>query len=377
MSYDLAIIGLGAHGSSILHRAAQEGLKVIGLDQFSPPHTKGSHHGDTRITRLSHFKSDHLLPLIIAGYSWRETFENPVDPLFIKTGYLRINSSSDNDIVSFIQESARRYNFDVRRLNSLQLKNKFPIFNVSDDSEAVLETVGGYLRSEAIIATNLTLAKKYGAQIVLNERTLSFESGRVTSKSLGIIRAKKIILAAGAFMTDLVPEITKLLKPTRQYVTWFKIKKNYEWHKIFNCPTFVWPAASKRLFYGFPAIDGPEGGFKIGVENDLNAAPRTDPHRHKSDVTPAEIRKAYGDITEFFPFLSNEYVKAAACMYTLTPDEEFIIDKHPSYQDVWICSACSSHGFKFCHGIGIMMTDIVKDGTSPLWSKHFSYKRFL
>jgi len=97
MNYDLAIVGLGAHGSSVLHRAAQAGLKVIGIDQFSPPHKRGSHYRDTRITRLSHAQGEpeggHLAPIVKAGNSWRETFEEADNPLFVKTGYLNMADS--------------------------------------------------------------------------------------------------------------------------------------------------------------------------------------------------------------------------------------------------------------------------------------------
>jgi sarcosine oxidase len=213
------------------------------------------------------------------------------------------------------------------------------IFYLSCNDEAILEAAGGYLRSDELIKTNLKLAQQYGASIVLNNQVVKVENKKLTLKNSETISADKIILTAGAFMADLVPEIKNRLKPTRQYIAWFKINKNYELHKVFHSPTFVWPAAADRLFYGFPAIDGPEGGFKIGVENTMSDSPAVDPHKHQPDVTPDEVRKAYGDIT-------------------------------------WICSACSGRGFKFSHGIGVMMTDLIKNDASPLWSKNFQLCKY-
>lgn len=377
MKYDLAIVGIGSHGSATLHRAAQEGLKVIGIDRFNPPHDKSSHHGETRITREAQFEGDHLVKIVQAGNTWRKTFEDAPDSLFVKTGCLNIGpkaASGERSLPELASSVAKRCGLEIEIVDTALARKRFPAFEVPEDWEMVYEPNGGFLRPEACIAKNIEQARKYGAEVLVNTEVTGIESGCVTLSDGARIEANQIILSAGPYVKKFIPaNISKKITPVRIIAAWFKIKENYEIYK--NMPVFLLDIRKVGLF-GFPAIDGPDGGVKIGVEVDVFNQPEIDPTKHSSAVAPEEVERIFGDSLKYFPGLSFDYVRSAGCIYSVVPDAEFIIDKHPTQEGVWICSACSGHGFKLCFGIGLMLTELVKTGKSDLYTDKFKFSRF-
>ncbi|MBI1327420.1 MAG: N-methyl-L-tryptophan oxidase [Alphaproteobacteria bacterium] len=377
MKYDLAIVGIGSHGSAALHRAAQEGLKVIGIDRFDPPHTRGSHHGDTRITREAQFEGDHLVKIVQAGNKWRESFEDKNDPLFVKCGCLNIgvkNSDTVRDIAAAASGVAQRCNIEIETLDAATLAKRFPVFQVPDNFDVVFEPNAGYLRPEACIAKNIEMARQYGAKVLVNTEVTDIAEGRITLADGRVIEAEQIIISAGAYIKKFVPAtFAQKIKPVRMYVGWFKIKENYEAHK--NAPVFCLDYNDYGI-YGFPAIDGPDGGMKVGVEIDVFNKPALDLATHTYETTKEEMDEIFAGVLEYLPALSYDYVRSAACIYTVVTDDEFIIDKHPLMKGVWICSACSGHGFKLSFGIGMMLVDLVKTGKSALYTDKFKFSRF-
>jgi len=158
---------------------------------------------------------------------------------------------------------------------------------------------------------------------------------------------------------------------------WFDVKnlkiENYLPGKF---PIFIWElhGDSKQL-YGFPSIDGPNGGVKVGSDQYKTT---TRPDSVKREITEDEIKEMYeNNVKPYFPDLTEKCIKAVSCLYTNTPDKGFIIDKHPKYKNVILASPCSGHGFKHSSAIGEILAELVTEGKTSIDISSFSISRFL
>jgi sarcosine oxidase len=161
----------------------------------------------------------------------------------------------------------------------------------------------------------------------------------------------------------------------RQVLHWFDLKGDIVAFAPGKFPVFIWELQKSRQgIYGVPAIDGPGGGIKIATEQyDATVSPNAAP----SVVSGAEIAAMYRDCVQpFFPAVSGCSVKTATCLYTVTPDAGFVIDRHPGSDRVMIASPCSGHGFKHSPAVGEILCDLALTGRSSFDLTPFRLARF-
>ncbi len=192
----------------------------------------------------------------------------------------------------------------------------------------------------------------------------------------GAYRADRLIVTAGAWLPGLVgPEVSRHFTVYRQTLFWFDVAGRLTPFMPENFPIFIWELQDRKQgIYGFPAIDGASGGVKIGAEH-YDAA--TSAEAIDRTVTQAEIdlmRERF--VAPFLPGLGSRCVRSAVCLYTVTPDFGFVIDRHPASERVLIVSPCSGHGFKHSAAIGEALAQIVVDGESRLDLSSFRLARF-
>jgi len=360
--YDVAVIGLGAMGSAAAWQAAKRGAKVLGIDQFRPPHALGSSHGDTRITRLAIGEGEQYTPLVLRSNEiWREVERETGEELHVVTGGLIISSPATRattHVANFFGNtlaSARRFGIEHQLLDAAGIRKRFPQFAVRDNEAGYFEPGAGYLRPERCIAAQLKLATARGADLHLDERVQGIDDRaghvRITTDG-GTYEAKQAILSMGAWLPGFIePQLARKLTVTRQALFWFMPRGDIREFEAPRCPVWIWELQeSNQGIYGFPAIDGAAGGVKVATEQFLRT---TTPESIDRDIGDEEKRVIHRDlIAPHIPGLSDRCVKAAACMYTATPDFQFWIDRHPGMPNVVIVSACSGHGFKHSAAIG-------------------------
>jgi len=360
--YDVAVIGLGAMGSAAAWQAAKRGAKVLGIDQFRPPHALGSSHGDTRITRLAIGEGEQYTPLVLRSNEiWREVERETGEELHVVTGGLIISSPATRattHVANFFGNTlaaARRFGIEHQLLDAAGIRRRFPQFAVRDNEAGYFEPGAGYLRPERCIAAQLKLAAARGAELHLDERVQAIEDRaghvRITTDG-GTYEAKQAILSMGAWLPGFIePELARKLTVTRQALFWFTPRGDIREFEAPRCPVWIWELQeSNQGIYGFPAIDGAAGGVKVATEQFLRT---TTPESIDRDIGDEEKRALHRElIAPHIPGLSDRCVKAAACMYTATPDFQFWIDRHPGMPNVVIVSACSGHGFKHSAAIG-------------------------
>jgi sarcosine oxidase len=373
-------------GSAALYPLAKRGCKVLGIDQFSPPHALGSSHGDTRITRQAIGEGEHYTPLALRSYElWREIEQQTGETLLEITGGLIISSNatvSSMHVPEFLANTlaaAKTYDIGHEIFDAAEIRRKFPQFHVEDGEYGYYEYDAGFLRPERCIGAQIALAKQFGAIVHCNEKVETFHetTGIVSVRtSLGEYEADRLIVTAGAWLPKLISDdIGGLFKIIRQVLVWFDVMTPIERFQPSHFPIFIWALPGKTQgIYGFPAIDGRNGGVKIATEQ---YASMTTADSADRSVTPEEIQAIYEDyVAPYFPDLSRTCVKAATCLYTLTPDSHFVIDSHPEYPSVILASPCSGHGFKHSAAIGEVLAQLALDGVSAIDISRFKFSRF-
>ncbi|HLJ03240.1 MAG TPA: N-methyl-L-tryptophan oxidase [Solirubrobacteraceae bacterium] len=352
---EVIVVGLGAMGSATCFQLAARGVPVIGIDQYPPPHPWGSTHGETRITRLAIGEGREYVPLVRRSHEiWPQLGEG----LITRAGFLVIGDRSGG-FLRQTREVAHEHEIEHEDLDADELRARFPMWAVGERTEAFYEPGAGYLRPELAVSTQLSLARSHGASLRLGERVLGWEAPaaggvRVRTGS-DLYEADQLVLCAGAWIGDLFPEGRDLFAIYRQLIIWFPIREGYP--QLRDMPTYVVDLGGEpgefthlHCIYGFPAIDGPDGGVKLGAET-YEQTVQPDGRQHPA--TTAEAARVYENcVAPHLPWLGREPVRSASCLYTCTRDSRFLIDRHPEHEAVLIVSPCSGHGFKHSPAIG-------------------------
>ena len=384
--YDVIVLGLGAAGSATLFQLATRGVRVLGIDQFAPPHTLGSTHGETRVTRLAIGEGAHYTPLAVRSHEiWRELEAETGATLLTTNGGLIISGASNGSPIhgaSFFSttvEAARRHRIDHELLDAKEMRRRFPQFAVTDQEVGYFERSAGFVRPEACIKAQLSLAEFRGADIRCHEKVRQFEEsgdGVIVTTGTDRYLADKLIVAAGPWLPELLTaNYARHFKVYRQVLYWFDIEAQYDAFTPEKFPIFIWELPQGRGgLYGFPAIDGPKGGFKIATEQYESA---TSPDAVDRDVSAAETSHMYRDFVEpHFPGVAPRCTKSAACLYTVTNDFGFVVDRYPGHERVIIASPCSGHGFKHSAALGEAISDLTMGTRSRFDLSAFGFARF-
>ena len=383
---DFLVVGLGAMGSAVLYQLAKRGAKVVGLDRFSPPHTLGSSHGETRITRQAVGEGSHYVPLVVDSHRiWRELETETGDQLLNACGVIvmapgvgQTSHHGKPDFVARSTDSARAFGIAHEVLNGKEVAYRFPQFLGLEGNEKVYyEPGGGYVLPERCIHAQLTRAKQLGAVIRTNVEALSITqtgAGVRVETAAGTYEASQAVVSAGAWNAHFLgAPFGRLLTVKRQILHWFELADTSAYKA--NAPAFIWMhgATDVDYLYGFPPLSG-DRCFKVATEQYETSTTADTIDRV---VDPAESAKMYRDhVQGRMAGATPRVAKAAACLYTVTPDRGFIIDRHPDHDKVLVISACSGHGFKHSAGIGNIVASEVAEGRSSIDLSPFSVSRF-
>ena len=372
MPTDAIVIGLGAIGSATCFQLAARGASVIGIDQYEPPHPYGSTHGDTRITRLAIGEGCEYVPLVRRSHElWREIEQQAGVRLLTQSGGV-ILAHADSPFLEQTRASARQYEIGHENLSAAEVADRFPMFAVDPQTEAYYEPEAGYVRPEAAVHAQLELAARHGAQLALGERVEEWAAstnGVSVRTDVQTYEAQQLVLCAGPWLPQLFPEGADLFAIHRQLQYWFPIRDRYE--QLREMPIFVWDFGGDRNgfvhldgFYGFPAVDGSEGGLKLATESYEQT---TTPDGRQHSATQSEIDEMYERcVAPHLPWLGAKPLRTVSCLYTNTRGSRFVIDRHPEHDAVMIVSACSGHGFKHSAAIGESVAQWVTEGASEI-----------
>jgi sarcosine oxidase len=385
--YDSLVLGLGAMGSAAAYHLAKKGRRVLGIERFSPPHARGSTHGSSRITRLAIGEGAQYTPLAIRSHElWRELEKDTGETLLTTCGGLVVSSlarTSKTHVENFFDntvDAATRFGIAHELLDASEIRRRFPPLKVADDERGYFEPGAGFVRPEACVRANLTMAARWGVEIHRNETVQAFDDtqdGVVVTTDQSSYVSEHVIVATGSWLPGLVDEsLARHFTIYRQVMLWFAIARGFE--EAFlpdRFPIFIWELKGRpQGVYGFPAIDGAGGGVKVASET--FGVPTT-PETIERGVSDEETYAMYDQyVAPFVDGVRRECLRAATCLYTVTRDFGFVIDRHPSSERIWIVSPCSGHGFKHSAAIGEALAEIAVSGESRIDLSPFKLDRF-
>jgi sarcosine oxidase len=360
--FDVVIVGLGAMGSAAAFHLARRGAKILGLDQFSPPHTNGSSHGETRVIREAYFEHPSYVPLVQRAYSlWEQLESESGEELYRKTGGLMLGAA-DSTVVRGSICSAREHRLPHEILDSGAIRSRFPGLNPGPAMQAVLEPRAGILFPEKCVAAHLRLAAASGAAIRTNEKAVRWDQqkeGIKVGTDRGTYFAKKLILAAGPWLRELVQGFCSDFLIERQVLLWFQATDPCLFTP--DCfPIHLWEYEPGKMFYGFPDLGT---GVKVAFHHQGDS---TTPATVDRNVARRDIDSMRALLRRFLPCANGEFLRGTVCLYTNTPDGHFLIDTLPGAPNVLVASPCSGHGFKFASAVGEVLAEIVLTGRSSL-----------
>ena len=362
--YDAIVLGLGGMGSATLYHLAASGSKVLGLEQFGIPHAYGSSHGSTRIIRLAYSEGNEYVPLLKAAYRyWRELEELSGRRILHVTGGLDIGQES-SWTVSGSRASCQHHGLRFEELTGSEVNRRFPGYSLPDSMRAIFQPDGGYVRSEIAIETYVAAARGLGAETLTDVEAVGWSrrsGGIAVSTTRGEFECKRLAVTAGAWIGGLVPPLREHCRPERQVMLW-TCPLVPEAYKPDRFPVFNMEASTGR-FYGFP--DHGSEGFKIGKYHHLGEDVDRPEDLERNCGTEDEAVLRAG-IREYFPGADGPARRMAACMFTNTPDDDFVIDRCPGEEAVFLAAGFSGHGFKFCSVVGKVMAELCLD-RQPVW----------
>jgi len=370
---DVVVIGAGAMGSAAAYALARRGARVTAIDRFAPPHARGSSHGRTRIIREAYFEHPAYVPLVRRAYQlWAELERETGRALFRRTGGLTLGAE-DGVLVSGALRSAREHAVDHEVLDGGALRRRVPALAPPPNTVAVLEHRAGILFPERCVEALRAAARARGAHLLTEERVLRWDasSGFVSvTTNRGVHRARRVILAAGAWLAQLAPALGVPLTVERQVIHWITPRRHPERVSARHLPVAIWEYAPGCMFYVIPDVGD---GLKAALHHQ---GATVDPDAPVAPATPTEQAGVLALVDRYLNDAAGIVGESATCLYTNTPDGHFVIDAHPGLPEVIVASACSGHGFKFAPAIGDALADLALGNEPAVDLAPFRLARF-
>ena len=373
MQYDAIVVGVGGMGSAVVYELARRGLRVLGLEQHDIPHDRGSSHGVNRIIRLAYWEHPAYVPLLRRAYElWRELETHRGERLLYITGSLDAGRADSKTVVGSLR-SCEIHALPHELFGARELDRRFPGYRLAQDMMAVFQPEGGFVLCERAIVNYVEAAIDLGADIRAQEPVVSWmplADGVEVRTAAATYVATRLVLTAGPWTAALVPSLKELARPERQVMLWAQPRVpsrfQLEAFPVFNLD------APEGHFYGFPIFGPP--GFKIGKYHHRREA--VDPDRMDRDCHPEDEAVLRQGIRAYFPDADGPTIAMKTCLFTNSPDEHFIIDRHPTLPQVTLAAGFSGHGFKFCSVVGEIMAELAVDGVSRWDLELFRLSRF-
>ena len=324
--------------------------------------------------RQAYFEDAAYVPLVLRSYElWRALEKQSGQELLQITGVLSVGEETST-IISGTQRAAAKHGLRLEKWSREEVLQRYRSLRLLENEVALFEPDGGVLDPERSVRAHLDAAKTAGAELRFEATVRSWEasdSGVTVTLHDGIkLSAKRLILSLGPWFKEVLTGLGVTLRVQRNVQVWFNPATNA--YEAPGFPAFLLDRAGLPApLYGFPNFgDGVKLAFHgfgdLTTADDLNRD--VDPVR---DIGP--VAQATDD---WMPGAAAHFREAKPCMYSLTPDGNFVIDRHPQHENVILCGGFSGHGFKFAPVIGEIAADLALEGGSRHRIDFLSVKRF-
>jgi sarcosine oxidase len=360
-SYDVIVLGIGGWGSATLHHLARRGLKVAGVEQFAVGHHRGSSHGESRIIRMAYFMDPAYVPMLRRAYHlWRQLEEEAGETLMTLPGLLCLGEAGGS-FIRGLEACYAAHDLPHERWTTIEARARFPQFHPPGDAVCYWDPLGGYLNADRCVLTHTRMAQKNGATLLTDERVLGYEcegDGVIVLTEKQELRAARLVIAAGAFVSRFAADLGGLVTPVRKALFWYHANDP----AAFAPECFpVWIAKFAGLnYYGFPSLDG----STVKAAEDTGGQTLSDPNHVPRELRNDDEQNLRPFLDHLFPGALGHRSAGKVCLYENSADRHFILDRHPEHPQVIFACGGSGHGFKFASVAGEIAADLAMTGNS-------------
>lgn len=372
-TYDVIVLGAGGVGSAALYELSRRGIRTLGIDRFRPPHDRGSTHGQTRVIRMAYFEHPDYVPLLRESYRlWHELEVTTGRKLFHEVGLLEVGPA-DGCVVPGVLRAADEHELEIEQLTAVEIERRWPGLRVQDELLGVFERNAGYLLVEDCVETQITAAQSNGAELLCDTIVESWSADGNSIRletSAGQLSAAKLIIAAGPWADTQLSSVLPKLDVRRKSLFWFDAADSqYDVGRGF--PVYLFELSS-GVFYGFPRMDG----RSMKVAEHSGGTTVDDPLTVNRNIDTNEQQRLEQFLAAHLPAVSRQACDHAVCLYTMSPDEHLILDRHPANANVVFAAGLSGHGYKFTPVLGRALAELALDGATKLPIDFLSLRRF-
>ena len=376
--FDAIVLGAGGVGSAAAYYLAKSGQKVLLLEQFELNHQKGSSYGFSRVIRYT-YDNPIYIELMRAAYPlWFALQEEAGEQLYIKTGGLDFGFPKEETFQK-LKQSMDRAGLDYEYLEKPEVSQRFPQFNLDDGMAALYQSETGLLKASRCVLAHIRLAQKQGATVGDRTRVTKIipytNSVEIHTETETYI-AERLVVTAGSWSKALLAEqgINLPLKIMPCQLGFYQPKEPSKF-KPDRFPVFF---AHMNGDYGEMPYGIPHEDESIGVKVTTFYGWQTVDRPSEVDYTPSEdwVECIRNFSRQYIPGAAGETISTRRCLYTLTPDKDFVIDHHPNYAHIVFGAGFSGHGFKFTTLTGKMLCELALEGKTEHDTSLFKLSRF-
>ena len=369
-----AVIGGGVMGAAAAYALARRGARVTLFEQFAFGHHHGSSHGATRLFRTAYFEHPDYVPLLRrAAEGWRALERGSGETLFIPCGVLMAGNAASG-LMAGTRNAAEIHGLRLDDLTAAETAARFPWLSLGPGMEAMIEPDAGFVYADRARMAFLKGAETAGAKIHYETpvRGVHVSGARVELITAhGKLFFDRVVAAPGAYASEILGHIGARVSPLRKALFWTSPGDERATLAGGFLP-FAVEEDDGRFFYGFPAVDA--DGVKIGEHT--GGAPLADARDSADDYAAQSRRDLEAFLRRRAPSLSPVITKEQSCLYEISPDRHFIIDRHPEDGRIAFAIGHSGHGFKFAPVVGEALADLVTAGETAPEFDFLSLARF-
>src|SRR5258707_996700 len=348
-TYDIVVVGAGVFGAWMAWHLAKRGQRLALMEAYGPAHGRASSGGETRIIRMG-YGADELYTRWSQRSlaKWKDFFAATRQPLFLETGVLWMSGDEDARLRQ-TSETLERCGVTFEELDRAALEKRYPQMGFDGIKSGIFEPKSGVLMARRAVAAVVEDAVRLGAEYLCAQVLRPTGAGRaheLATSDGGKISAGQFIFACGPWLGKVFPEVLGArIFPSRQEVFYFGIPAGDTRFAPPALPTWLF---QEDLVYGMPDIEG--RGLKIAFDEHGKLG---DPDTQSRIVSPEMTEFVRKDVARRFPvFKDAPIVETRVCQYENSSNGDFLIDRHPTMENVWFAGGGSGHGFKHGPSVG-------------------------
>jgi len=370
--YDCIVLGLGGFGSAAAYWLSRRpGISVLGLEQFKIGHERGSSEDHSRIIRLSYHTPAYVELAKEAYQTWEHVAAEAGEPLVLETGGLHMAAPDSEALIEPYASSLRAAGVEFETLTGREIRRRWPVFQVDDSTIGLYQDKTGIAMASIANRAHRRLAVEQGAQLEAGQpvRDIRANAGEVdVVTDATTYRCSRLVLAAGPWTPVALSwlGISLPLEVTQEQVNYFMPKKP----DVFDPARFpIWIWHDEPVFYGFPIFGEP--AVKVAIDGSGTVVTADTRSLDPDAKAQARVRRF---LDKHLPEAAGAIHSSKTCLYTLTPDRDFLLDRVPDHPEISVALGCG-HGFKFASLFGRTLAELSFDEKTSIDLQPFAFDR--